>query len=395
MNTSYKVFVVDDDHTTGIMVESMLDEAAIVEYFPSAAACLGRLSSGFPDIFLLDVEMPEMDGYEICRKIKSTPEGKQVPVIFLSGHDRLEDVLAGYDAGAEDYVIKPFEHIGLQRKIDNLMRIVRDKIDAQAYAKQAEEIVDVFSASLNDNAILIKYLRSLNECSEFHDVVASTMSVLDDYHLEGAIQIRMRHIENTFSHTGENWPLEIAVMNHVRSMGDVFQFNTRAVFNYGHLSILVTNMPITDAELSGRIRDNLAIVAESADAKLSAIQAGVDKQHLRAEIADLLDGMSNTVGSYGRDYDQARYKASLHTSALVDRLLAALAHLSMSAKDEDGIVSLVKADSENLIDLFDFAGETSTKLTELRSRLGNLLESTVELSAHQSLSKQVTSKTCL
>jgi CheY-like chemotaxis protein len=376
MNTGYKVFVVDDDNTTEIMVESMLDSEAIVEYFPSAVACLSRLSEDFPDVFLLDVEMPEMDGYELCRRIKATPEGKLVPVIFLSGHDRLEDVLAGYDAGAEDYVIKPFEHIGLQRKIDNLMRIVRDKIEAQIQAKAAEELVDVFSASLGDNAILIKYLRSLNECKGYPDVVASTMAVLDAYHLDGAIQVRMRDVEDTFSHAGENWPMEIAVMNHVRSLGDVFQFNTRAVFNFGHVSILITNIPITDSELSGRIRDNLAIVAESADAKLSAIQSGVDNQHLRTEIADLLDGLSQTVGNYGHHYDEARYKASLHTSNLVDRLLAALAHLSMSEKEEDGLVSLVKADSEKLIDLFDFAGETSIKLTNLRSRLENLLDST-------------------
>jgi CheY-like chemotaxis protein len=395
MNKNYKVFVVDDDKTTEIMVESMLDPGVIVEYFPSAVACLSRLSGGFPDVFLLDVEMPGINGYELCRRIKATPKGAHVPVIFLSGHDRLEDVLAGYDAGAEDYVIKPFEHIVLQRKIDNLMRIVRDKIDAQAQAKAAEKIVDIFSASLNDNAILIEYLRSLNECSEFYDVVASTMSVLDTYHLEGAIQIRMRHVENTFSHAGENWPIEIAVMNHVRSMGDVFEFNSRAVFNFGHISILITNMPLTDSELCGRIRDNLAIVAESADVKLSAIQSGADKQLLRAEIADLLDGLSKTVDSYGHHYNEARYTASLHTSSLADRLLATLAHMSMSTKEENDIVSLVKAGSENLIDLFDFAGETSTKLTDLRSRLGNLLESTAELSAHRSLSDQVTSKTCL
>lgn len=387
MNTSYRVFVVDDDNTTGMMVESMLNEAAVVEYFTSAAACLERLNGGLPDLFLLDVEMPEMDGYELCRRIKAMPEGKLVPVIFLSSHDRLEDVLAGYDAGAEDYLIKPFEHIGLQRKIDNLMRIVRDRIEAQAQAKAVEEVVDVFSESLNDNAIVIKYLRSLNECSEFQDVVDLTLSVLDASHVEGAIQIRMRQVEKTFSHSGENWPMEIAVMNHVRDMDHIFEFNTRAVFNFGCISILITNMPLADPGLCGRIRDNIAIVAESADAKLLAIQSGADKQHLRAEIADLLDGLSKTVGSFGHRYDEARYKASVHTSSLVDRLLAALAHMGMSTEEEDGIVGLVKTDSEKLIDLFDFAGETSTNLMDLRSRLGNLLESTAELSARQSMSK--------
>lgn len=380
---SYKVFVVDDDTTTGIMVESMLDDLAVVEYFPSAAACLEGLKDGFPDLFLLDVEMPGMDGYELCRRIRATPEGEPVPVIFLSSHDRLEDVLAGYDAGADDYVLKPFEHIGLQRKIDNLMRIVREKIEAQSQAKAVEEVVNVFTDSLNDNAIIIKYLRSLNECSEFQDVVDLTMSALDSSHVEGAIQIRMRNLEKTFSHAGEDRPMEIAIMNHVRDMDHIFEFNTRAVFNFGHISILITNMPLSDPALCGRIRDNLAIVAESADAKLSAIQSGADKQHLRAEIADLLEGLSNTVDSYGRRYDEARAQASLHTVGLIDRLLVALAHVGMRADEEDGIIGLVRKDSEKLIDLFDFAGETSTNLMNLRSRLGDLLESTAEPATRQ------------
>jgi DNA-binding response OmpR family regulator len=379
---SYKVFVVDDDTTTGIMVESMLDDLAVVEYFPSAAACLEGLKNGFPDLFLLDVEMPEMDGYELCRRIRAIPEGKPVPVIFLSSHDRLDDILAGYDAGADDYVLKPFEHIGLQRKIDHLMRIVREKIEAQSQAKAVEEVVNVFTDSLNDNAIIIKYLRSLNECSEFQDVVDLTMSALDSSHVEGAIQIRMRKLEKTFSRAGEDRPMEIAVMNHVREMDHIFEFNTRAVFNFGHISILVTNMPLSDPGLCGRIRDNLAIVAESADAKLSAIQSGADKQRLRTEIAELLDGLGKSVGNYSRHYDEARAQASLHTSRLVDRLLASLAPVGMSADEEEGIVGLVRTESEKLIDLFDFAGETGTSLMELRSRLGNLLESTEELVAH-------------
>lgn len=379
----YKVIVVDDDVTTGIMVEAMLDEVAAVEHFPSAATCLERLHDGFPDLFLLDVEMPEMDGYELCRRIKASPAGKQVPVIFLSSHDRLEDVLAGYDAGAEDYVLKPFEHIGLQRKIDNLMRIVRERSAAQAQAKEVEEVVSVFSDSLNDNAIIIKYLRSLNECSEYHDVVDLTLSALDSSHVGGAIQIRMRNVEKTFSHAGEDRPMEIAVMNHVRDMDHIFEFNTRAVFNFGRISILVTNMPLSDPGLCGRIRDNLAIIAESADAKLSAIQSGADNQHLRAEIADLLDGLSKTVDSYGHRYDEARARASLHTAGLTDRLLVALAHVGMRADEEEAIIGLVRADSEKLIDLFDFAGETSTNLMNLRSRLEDLLESTAEPATRQ------------
>ena len=105
---NYKVFVVDDDVTTGLMVESMLNEEAVVENFTSAAACLERLSSGYPDLFLLDVEMPEMDGYELIARLDADAQLRTIPVYAVSSFEDLAERLAPH-ANVQGCFGKPWD----------------------------------------------------------------------------------------------------------------------------------------------------------------------------------------------------------------------------------------------------------------------------------------------
>jgi diguanylate cyclase (GGDEF)-like protein len=86
-----------------------------------------------PDLILLDVMMPEMDGYEACRRLKQIPEMSHVPVIFLTARNSSEDVVIGFEAGAVDFISKPFINIELlarvrtQVRINNLVKELEEK----------------------------------------------------------------------------------------------------------------------------------------------------------------------------------------------------------------------------------------------------------------------------
>ena len=94
MNNDYRIFVVDDN-TARLLLNAMLGTTYTVECFAAAEVCLKRLQEQCPDLFLLDVGLPGIDGYELCRRIKADPETARIPVVFLSGHDSPEDILAG------------------------------------------------------------------------------------------------------------------------------------------------------------------------------------------------------------------------------------------------------------------------------------------------------------
>lgn len=387
METDYTVFVVDDDKTTRLLLESMLGNKYAVEAFGSAESCLDRLTLIQPDLFLLDVGLPGMDGYDLCRAIKGLPEAGSIPVVFISGHDDLDAIMAGYDAGGEDYIVKPFDIAGLSHKIENLRRIEQDKSALLGQARDSDELATLVLANLDEYAVLIKFLRSLNECSNTEETVEAILRSLAAFHLEGAVQIRLRNFEKTFSKTGENWPLEIAVINHIRTLDRIFEFRTRCAYNFEHITILVTNMPVADADLCGRIRDHLAIAAESAEAKLVALQSFADNASMRDEIRNLLRDVGQTVASYSKKYDEARYLGSVYTTRILDDLLAAFAHLGMSSQQEEEILGMVKDRSNELIDIYDIAGESQATLGELSRKLAGILLATENATTTRALSE--------
>jgi CheY-like chemotaxis protein len=297
-------------------------------------------------------------------------------VVFLSGRDNPEDILAGYDAGGQDYIVKPFDVVGLHHKIGNLQRIEHDKRALAGQAQASDELASLVMANLDEYAVLIKFLRTLNECDSQEAIVDAILRVLAATRLEGAVQIRLRNFEKTYSQSGENWPLEVAVMNHVRTLERIFEFKRRAAYNFEHITLLVTNMPVEDFELCGRIRDNLAIAVESANAKLEALQSFTDNTTMRGEIGKLLTGIEETVNGFGKRYDVARYQGSVFITQILGDLMAAFAHLGMSGQQEEEILELVRRRSEQLVDLYDIAGETQATLKDLGSRLGAILDAT-------------------
>jgi two-component system alkaline phosphatase synthesis response regulator PhoP len=82
---------------------------------------LEKIKSEKPDLIVLDIMMPKVDGYEVCKTIKSDPGTKQIPVILLSAKGRNVDQKMGFDVGADDYITKPFSPRKLVERINQLL----------------------------------------------------------------------------------------------------------------------------------------------------------------------------------------------------------------------------------------------------------------------------------
>lgn len=383
MESNFTLFVVDDDESMRALFAAIFADRCALELFDSSDGCLHRLEEKTPDLFVLDIGLTGMDGYELCRRIKGRPQSAQVPVIFISPGDDLGSRLASYEAGAEEYVVKPFDVVDIYHKVENVRRIARERGSLSEQAAASDQLASLVMANLDEYAILIKFLRTLNECANYREVADAVLHVLDVYHLEGVVQVRLRDLEKTLSKSGENWPLELSVMNHVRSLERIFEFGRRAAYNFDHITILVTDMPVQDAELCGRIRDNIAIAAESADAKLEALQALGDTARTRSELHRLLPAVRETIELYGRDYDKARYDGSTYVAQFLDDLLAAFAHLGMTEQQEEEILEMAKARASSLIDLYDIGGASQATLHTLGERFEELLQATRDTRAIQ------------
>ena len=91
-----------------------------------------------PDLILLDVMMPGMDGYEVCKRLREKESTKNIPVIFLTAKSSKEDIIKGFEAGGQDYVVKPFDHHELMKRVETQLELKsqREKL------RQMNEILD-------------------------------------------------------------------------------------------------------------------------------------------------------------------------------------------------------------------------------------------------------------
>lgn len=109
MSKQWKVLVAEDDPVTRRFVVTLLTrESFEVREAEDGESAWEQLSTWRPDLVVTDVVMPYLDGFDILRKAKADPLLREIPIIVLSMKDREEDIVAGLEAGAEDYIVKPF-----------------------------------------------------------------------------------------------------------------------------------------------------------------------------------------------------------------------------------------------------------------------------------------------
>jgi putative two-component system response regulator len=115
------ILVVDDEYFNFEMLKASLGNEFSLSYANSGASCLTSAIAELPDAILLDVCMPGLDGYDTCRLLKNTPETAQIPVVMVSGLETELEQKAGFDAGCDAYVVKPFSVKTLIEKIKTLV----------------------------------------------------------------------------------------------------------------------------------------------------------------------------------------------------------------------------------------------------------------------------------
>jgi len=116
-----RLLVVDDEYFNFEMLKAALASKFDVSYADSGQSCLASAIASPPDIILLVVCMPGLDGYDTCRMLKHTPETKNIPVVMVSGLESPSEKQAGFDAGCNAYVVKPFSVGALLEEINTVV----------------------------------------------------------------------------------------------------------------------------------------------------------------------------------------------------------------------------------------------------------------------------------
>jgi DNA-binding response OmpR family regulator len=125
-----EILLADDDRSFREMIAATLRAAGFaVRAVSSGSEALAEVRRRVPDLLLLDYRMGRPDGFEVCREVKDDPGLAYLPVLILTGEGRLENRLEGFDAGADDYLAKPFDPRELVARVRALLRLSRQSLE--------------------------------------------------------------------------------------------------------------------------------------------------------------------------------------------------------------------------------------------------------------------------
>jgi len=162
--TGTKVLLVDDQRENlDVLIGILKPEKYDIRVALNGAVALDLAQRFAPDLILLDVQMPEMDGLEMCRQLQADPALRDTPVIFLTGRTELADVVAGFEAGGVDYIPKPFREQELRMRVATQLRL---RLSLQELAQK--------------NRILEAEIARREALSEERDQLAGRMSLISD-----------------------------------------------------------------------------------------------------------------------------------------------------------------------------------------------------------------------
>ncbi len=149
------VLVVDDTPQNIQMIAAVLKDSYRVKVATSGekALVLAHAADGRPDLILLDVMMPGMDGYQVCERLKSDPATQDIPVIFLTARTEVDDETKGFEVGAVDYIHKPFSPPIVRARVRTQMALRDALFEAECARREASELLEVILPKAAANEI--------------------------------------------------------------------------------------------------------------------------------------------------------------------------------------------------------------------------------------------------
>jgi diguanylate cyclase (GGDEF)-like protein len=294
-----KVLVVDDvPDNVKLLAAELADEGHEVLTALSGLEAIEVAKAQRPDVILLDVMMPGLDGIEVCRRLKEDPDLESVPVIMVTAREQGDDVIRGLDAGAQDYITKPFDS-----------RVVLARVRSTARSKAAHDKIVAFSGHLaelatHDGLTGLKNRRSFSEALQASVSFAVRQGMPLSLTMLDVDQFKA--FNDTFGHPAGDDVL--------RAVAELLRASVRdedMVFRYGGEEFVVLS-PGTDAPGGRTLAERLRAEFQTRQWSLRPVTARLGVATLSRAIPDALALLESADKALYRSKQQGRNRVTHH-----------------------------------------------------------------------------------
>jgi CheY-like chemotaxis protein len=373
-----QVLITDDDSMTLEMLEASLQGNYQVTTAVRGKDAIRRAQSSPPDVIVLDVDMPELDGYATCEALKADSTTVGIPVIFLSARCSIDERLKGYRVGAHDYLTKPFDADELRAKVE--LAISKHAHSEQLRQKMDEAMGMVMGTAdmYGELGLVLKLQRELSECHQYVDIASAFFGVLMHMGLEGCLRLSGRLGMVSRTPNAACSALENAILDHVEAAkhATIQKLGENTSFRYENVAILVRPIPGSchtgpDAEeRQERMRDNIAMMAEGIVSRLRSI----DSEHEKAAHVQSQRQVQATREAMV-DIAAEQHANRIHLGKVFERLQSEIEYsfinLGLSATQEELLSTTLRRHVEEAMAVFDHSSQIQSTLNKLIERLGD------------------------
>ena len=168
LDVQTEILIVDDTLENLQVLSGMLRQKGYkVRPVTSGKMALQTASRRPPDLILLDINMPEMDGYEVCARMKADPALKDIPILFISALSDTSNIVKAFSLGGEDYIAKPFKLEEVLKRAETHLEKRRQQLQLEEYNRHLEELVEMKSQELT--AVQMATIQTLAELVDYRD----------------------------------------------------------------------------------------------------------------------------------------------------------------------------------------------------------------------------------
>ena len=363
------IMLVEDDEFAADLAQEALNGDYTVQHAASGEEALVALQSSTPHLVLLDVSMPGMSGYDVCREIRNNLQHSELPVIFLSGMVGADERLAGYEAGGDDYLLKPMVPGELRNKVARVLKIRDEQATLKTELSGAFATALTAMSSAAEVGAVLKFLRASFACTSYEAIAREVLRVTQGHGLDCSVQLRGEQGAVARNAEGPCSPLEESVLTNMANQGRTVDFGTRTSFSYPGATIIVRNMPKEDPDRYGRMKDNLALLAEGADERVTSLDGEYRLSQQQAALKRLIDGTRETL----HEIDKQRHSQRQATSRIFSdfRITLERSMLSMGLKEiqERELAELAQHAVEQALSLYNADSTSDAHMAELLKQL--------------------------
>lgn len=360
-----KILIIDDDQDYCNMVCELLSAEFDCKTVTTGREGLNAITSNYsPIIALVDLNLPDMSGLEVCKELSSRESDREFAIFVISGEDNVNTKIEAFEAGADDYIAKPFELKELYSRIKRTIKFVQGKEVLKREGEDTKNLANIAMAQASQYSYIMNFFKSLNHCEDHTQIVKLFFDAMSFFQLNSSIMISVQQDLFYDSNLSDLSPIEKNIYDLLKDKGRLYEFGTRLMVNGKYASFLVRNFP-QEPNKAGEARDFLAALIEGIDSKLEDLELKSGVLFAVAELNLTIDNIKLGVTEHN----------TIMSTVMVDMLTevsASYHSLELTEPQEVFFSDLVENGAKRMSGAEELLIEIQSGLEEIKSKMESI-----------------------